>query len=528
MAKRKIVDSTLLAPEAPKPPAVEPHAKAPAPSRSTDIELDNIGPVDHLKIELKPGVTILLGENGVGKSESLAAIGTVLKGEGRGDVQASDGADRGEIRVGDVTLRVGRSSRRIGELAVQHLEGRFDISDLAAPQRKDPASADAVGIKALVSLSGVKADAAKFAALLPGEFDATVDVESLNTDDPVEMAARVKRAFEKVARKEEEAAEKIRAQAEAVERLLADVPADSEASEAELMARLEAAIARNSELESQQNAADMAAGRQQRAKEQLAKIEAQEKAAGLVSPAEAGKALESAALARGKALEAVTAARAALGKAEDDLRAAQAAEASAVERKREAEARVSQRAAAEKALQEAGNAPRPEPEEIEAAAAELEAARKAQSAAAAGREFRSKRAEAVKLRETAKAHEKHAEKLRDAAAATDDVLTEMVQSKVLKIKTVDGQPRLVLPTKRGPATFYRDLSDGERYDVGIDAAVEHLPPGGLLVLRQTAWQDLSPKRRARVDAKAREKGVSILTAQVDNGELRAEPFGGAE
>lgn len=501
---------------------------APAQDEPADITLENVGPVDYLKLSLKVGggVTILCGENGAGKSETLAAVSSVLRGEGKPDVDVADGADRGEINVMGATLRVGKSSRRIGEMTVQSLEGRFDLSDLAAPPRKDPASADALAIKALVSLSGVKADASKFSALLPGEWDSVVDVKSLDTDDPVEMAARVKRQFERVALSEERASEHLRGQAEALERLIADMPGSEEADETALMRRLEGAIARSTELEGLQSAADMAEGRQSRAKRTLAEIEAKESAAGLVSPAKAREQAERAAVARGMALDGLAKAKEALATAEALVREAQIQESSALDRVKEAEARVSQRAQAEKALKEAGSAPRPTTEELEAAAVELEAARKAQSAAAAGREFRVKRKQAEALRKEAGGRDKRAATLRDAASATDDVLTELVQSAVLKVKTFDGVPRLVIPTKRGPATLYRDLSDGERWFVAVEAAVERLPAGGLLVLRQSAWEGLSPKTRKLVDDRARSHGVHVLTAMAADGELRAESFGG--
>lgn len=498
----------------------------PAQTESADIVLENVGPVDFLKLTLKPGggVTLLCGENGVGKSETLEAVQDVLKGDGKPHAAVSDGADRGEVNVLGATLRVGRSSRRLGELTVSSLEGRFDLSDLAAPQRKDAASADALGIKALVSLSGVKADASKFAELCPSEWDTVVDVAALNTDDPVEMAARVKRQFDRVALTEERAAEHLRGQAEALERLLADMPGTDEADEAALQERLEAAIARNSELESQQNSADMADGRRARAEKTLKEIETKEAAAGLVSPEQAKKLHAEAIEARGRAMDAVAAAKAALVAAEAELRRAQEGESSALARSNEAAARIDQRAAAEKALADASNAPRPSLEDMAEAANELQEARKAQSEAAAGREFRHKKAEAAKLRTEAAIHDKRANLLRDAARGTDDVLTELVQSKVLAIKTIDDTPRLVIPTKRGPATLFRELSDGERWKTAIDAAVEHLPAGGLLVLRQSAWEGLSPKTRKLVDQRAAGLKVHILTAQAADGELRSEAF----
>lgn len=498
--------------------------KAASATGNGQIELENIAAIDHLSIPVQPGVTVLLGTNGAGKSSALEAVADVLRGSGKPSVTASDGADQGIVDVFGATLRVGRSSRRVGELAVESIEGRFDLSDLANPGRKDAASGDSVAIKALVSLSGVKADASRFAALLPAEFSAVVSSEALNTDDPVEMASRVKRQFEAAARKDEQAAEHLRNQAEALERLIADVP-EGESDASVLMARLEAALAANSELEAADNAADMALGRTTRARATLEEIDAKEKAAGIKTPAECWEQVERAAVLRGQALDGVAKAREELLKAEDTLRQMQTIESAARERHTEAEARSAARKAAEAAIAQAGAATRPDPAEMEAAAQELAAAREANNAGVRIREAQAKKKEVAKLREAAGKQEKHAAELRDAAAATDDVLTELVKSKVLKVKSIDGLPRLVLATKRGPHTFYRQLSDGERYKTGIDAALENLPPGGLLVLRQTAWQDLAPAIRREVHEYAKSKGVFILTALVADGPLRVETMG---
>jgi hypothetical protein len=65
-------------------------------------------------------------------------------------------AKSGVVSVPGVTMTVGRSVRRQGELQVETLEGRLSIADLVDPGFVDPERADAKRIKALVGLS--KAD----------------------------------------------------------------------------------------------------------------------------------------------------------------------------------------------------------------------------------------------------------------------------------------------------------------------------------------------------------------------------------
>lgn len=106
-------------------------------------------------------------------------------------------------------LSIGRSTRRTGEAEVATLEGRFDISQLVDPGLKDSEAADKARIKALIQLSGAKADAAEFAALLPEGVSLGSLVEAAEQSaDPVTLAAQIKRALESQARAQKIAAEK--------------------------------------------------------------------------------------------------------------------------------------------------------------------------------------------------------------------------------------------------------------------------------------------------------------------------------
>jgi predicted ATPase len=56
-------------------------ADGPAPQTIQRVTLDNIGPFEHLELELDPRWNILLGDNGVGKSSILKAIAVGLAGK---------------------------------------------------------------------------------------------------------------------------------------------------------------------------------------------------------------------------------------------------------------------------------------------------------------------------------------------------------------------------------------------------------------------------------------------------------------
>ncbi len=97
------------------------------------IELTNIGPIEHLVIPVpeRGGLCVLRGRNGRGKTKALEAVESALTGRGKLDVR--DGALRGEVEAFGVTLKIGRSTRRTGELEVQSLDGRLSPAELVDP-----------------------------------------------------------------------------------------------------------------------------------------------------------------------------------------------------------------------------------------------------------------------------------------------------------------------------------------------------------------------------------------------------------
>ena len=124
----------------------------------------NIGPVFELALPVpeQGGLVILRGANGVGKTKTLEAVQALVTG--RGSLAARDGQVRGEVVGWGARLSVARSTRRTGELAVTSLEGRMDITELVDPGIRELMAADARRIKALIGLSGVKADPAAYHA----------------------------------------------------------------------------------------------------------------------------------------------------------------------------------------------------------------------------------------------------------------------------------------------------------------------------------------------------------------------------
>ena len=85
----------------------------------------------------------------------------------------------------------------------------------------------------------------------------------------------------------------------------------------------------------------------------------------------------------------------------------------------------------------------------------------------------------------------------------------------------DGEARLVISTDRGEAEPFDELSDGERWRTIVPLCCE---AGRLVVLPQAAYGELANSTRSLLDVIAAQVGAYILTAQADDGELRAERF----
>ena len=112
---------------------------------------------------------------------------------------------------------------------------------------------------------------------------------------------------------------------------------------------------------------------------------------------------------------------------------------------------------------------------------------------------------------SAKEYAEEAKDLREKAKQTDEVLSEIVgEIPSCPLRVIDG--RLVTDTERG-ATFYSDLSAGERWRIALDIAIQAVGTGGLLVIPQEAWEGLDPANRAAIDAQAKGAQVVVLTAE---------------
>lgn len=479
------------------------------------IQIEHVGPIDRLSIPLpEAGVVVLRGRNGVGKSHALAAVDSLISG--RGKPPCRDGAARGIVDGFGARLTIGRSTRRTGEAEVLTLEGRLDISQLVQPPIKDEESADRHRIKALIQLSGQPADRTLFEKILPeGMALGELLPPSEQSEDPVVLAGRVKRALEAEARRWEDQAEQAQAEVSVLQSevrvdpvvqlssFFARIREQPDVVRAEAERHVAEAMAKLRELETRQEMAAKQAEQIAAAKQKLAELEAAE----LASPEAMDQELAD--------LDAK------ILKLEQALAAAKERRLQLLRRREEAIGRQKQIADLRQIIGQSINTV--SDAEIEAAQKAMETARR-QLSDTIDLVRQAGLLDRLQQRRSQLAHaQAQADRWREAAHAADEVLSEMVGRVTRRLRVEEG--RLVCDTDRGVEPF-GELSPGERWRIALEIAVEQLGRGGIVTVPQEAWESLDPINRQEITQIAKDVGVVILTAEADQQEtITAEVAG---
>lgn len=483
----------------------------------SEITVTDVGPVASLSIPIRPGVTILRGRNDCGKSETLKAVSRLAGGTDA--VSCRDKAAAGCVEGLGVRLSVRQNARRTGELEALSIEGKLSVADLVSPPIKDPVAADRHRIKALLQLTCVEADAAMFAHLPGQEF---LSFEALKSTDLVEMAAKIKRDLEAASRKEADAAERDDAKAFACKQAAEGVDVQSELDSAVLQAALEDSLFSHGEIVSQARSAKETQDRARLATERMAKE---------ASPPDVDAIQEE--VYRAGDLCAQWSQRAAmltdeLAKAKTAIAESNADHTAKQNALKLAKAHAESVTGWKETIAAGESVTCPTDEAIAAAATKVTQAREAIEKAAVIRAAKAKADESAMLYDEAKEHRKKAEALRESARSTDDVLSAAVASDSLKVRA----GRLITQHPERGEVFYADRSDGTRWKIAIDEAIKRIRAMGaeqtaIIPIPQVAWSEIDPTNRIEIDRYAKEKSVSVLTAEATDGELRAERFGGA-
>ncbi len=493
------------------------------------IEVKNLGPIADLAFSLPaPGVTVLRAPNGSGKSILLDGVATAAAGKGK--LPLKDNATRGHLAAFGAKVSIGKTTRHNGEFDAVNLEGRFDLALLVDPGIKSPDAADAKRIKALIHLLEVKADPSLFSddeAFDAAEFAEIVKPESLEADDPVEMARRIKADYDERARIEEAHAEQAIGQARSAEEAAGQVDITQPHDEVELRAaynqrrdewqrlRLqrmqwislrERAAAAHERLTAAEQTVDVETA-------QTAHFEAEEATASAADEVDRlRKLLETAERKHTDALHTAASTKQILD---------------AVRRS----ASLIEAARAEVALFE--DADEVTPEAVAAAQERADDAAGAMDAGSRIRQALEQQATADQHRQRAKECRERAERIRATGGATEDVLSRAINCDALAVRSVGGATRLVVtnhPRRDEVGQLpYSELSHGERWRIAIDLAADRVGEGGLIVVPQEAWEGLDGDARRAVHEHAAMRGVYALAAEASqNGQrgMVAEGFAG--
>lgn len=502
-----------------------------------DIQVTDIGPVVEFEYSFSfPGLHILRGRNGAGKTTILRTVKMAVDGKVDQRPSRRDGTKAGHAQVAGRRLKLMKQVREEGDVLLDGL-GELDIAELHAPKFKTATTRDNHRIKTLVRLCGVETKAELFHHLLGDEetFDKIVPADSMETDDMVEMAARVKRAIEKRAIAVEDSVKTEKANARAQEEMAEGVDLEVESDDEKLQAQLQAAIEHQATQRQRRKAADDAKYQADAARHRLTQLgDARETAELEQQVSDARDEVEATQAKEAAALDELKAAEAALARAQAKHASASAAcfraheELASRERMLES---ASETIAARRALEETiataeANSSGPSDEELSSAADAIAEARAAVAAGASARQAQGCLAKSKEHMEKAKRLEERAIRLRGAAADTAQVLTDAIATIdgcPLRVHVDDaGDPRLVLETDRSDREPFDELSDGERWSVILQIAAAK---NRLIVLPQAAYGELSPSSRKRLDELAKRYECYILTAIADDCDLHGEAFG---
>lgn len=500
------------------------------------ITIKDVGPITEHTLTVVPGVTIITGQNEVGKSTAILAT-AALAGRKEAELSVRDGCKSGMVQGLGTTLLIGKRTTRAGELEVDSVEDRIDLASLVDPGLKQPAAATKKRIKALISLTGTKLDIADFGVMLPESMQGEI-LQADADDDPVDMAGKIKRRMESKAREMEEFAKDHETKAIGAKRAFEGIDLDAPHDSAALQQAYSDALQEKGSIESQVKAAAKRSAEIDEAKRTLAAAEGQGNK--LAEAEQQLQAKEDAFNAAERAREAAkSAAEEAQQKVDEAIRAATAAKTAynqtqstwtathdAWESQRQTVEAIKQNTAHLETLRNLANAAAPEAPSDDDVAAAREAAEKAFAAL----EQASKVREGLKAKED---HDKHrktqaeflekANIFRQAAAATDEVLSNAVAAKTLKV--IAGELCYVEGDRNEP---YARLSDGKRYQVAIleIARAIHATSKRLAVvpLNQQAWEGLDEENRKIVATAAVECNICVVTAEAGSGPLTSYLF----
>ena len=223
----------------------------PKPTDGGVVVIDNVGPIDHVEIPLKPGrVTLLTGPNGAGKTHALKAI-NALAGLGTDEISLKDGKEAGRISGFNAQVKLTlKQNRRTGLFDVLVVEEGFSLARFVRPPHKSAESNDSQRLKDLASLLGVQINMKAVHDLVggPDVYRAIVSEKTAKASDPSEYLKSLKADCDRLANEKEKQAAHFEGEADTLEGTLPEQQ-EGESDAAVLTTRLTNARNAKTELE---------------------------------------------------------------------------------------------------------------------------------------------------------------------------------------------------------------------------------------------------------------------------------------
>jgi energy-coupling factor transporter ATP-binding protein EcfA2 len=505
-----------------------------------EIEVKNLGPIEEFRYEIaEPGLHLLVGPQGSGKSTTLRTVELATQGETSLKPTKRDGSKNGEATVCGKTLKISRTTREEGELTVQGL-GDLDLTSLHWPKFATPAIRDKTRIATLCRLSGLKGGVDDFKEIVPeAEWNQLVGPKVAITDDIVELASRVKRAVDAGAAAVEKDAEAQESCVAFQRKLYEGVDLTQPCDEAALSAEYTKAVVDHQRLLGEVKATETAKANleaSQRSLEAMPVVDlvgitaaAEQDIADAETAVDAKSTQLTWAEAEIKSLEQqLAAARGLWANREKDLQDARTTlkttRESAAQQIESARKAVEQRAHLEEAIASAVP-PERSPEEVTQAAIRAEAASAAIDTGRTVRVAVAAKAKASEHEEIAKTLTKKAESLRNCAKKVMSVLGDSIAKipncPLEVLVNDDGETRLVIESDRSDHEYFDELSDGERWKVIVPLCLKE---NRLLTLPQAAFGEMAPSTAAALDEMIRSQGAYVLTAVAADTKLQGMSY----
>ncbi len=486
--------------------------------------IENTGGVSRAELSLSPGVNVLLGRNGAGKTSCIDAV--VRASGGKAKIERKDGTQEGRIEGPGIKLTLKQVVKADG-LAELELADVGPLGRLIDPRLKSSEAAASARIRALVELVGLGVDDRKLLDLCDGNTalfeEVTEIIQADAIDNLLEASEKLRRHTHSKARDQEELAAEAegeikKAFSECQEILagLGGPEALTQTTEEEAAAELERGIRTHDRALANCEARELLEKQQGEIRAELGpppNVRAAE-----LDLAEASGKLQDAKRALFDAEEKIHGLRARGREAEQAVRAAD-------EARERAEAGRAQWQKQNEILEKTPEGPS-RADLGQLLAVYVESPREVLGRAQQSSKFRqAEKVHDASILAQKKANEE-AEALRKLANGIPGKLGEILASAGAGGFTVI-EGRLHIVTEAGPRDFEHRCSTGERARAALSVASQ-INNGRVLALDGEVWNSLDPSNRAEFAAAAREHDLCVITEQPDEGLLRMKLETGAE